>query len=344
MGSRATGHTSERMADLARRELVRESGALFTGATLALLALEALTWAFGDFHPLDIGILVVWATSAVLAWRRLVPGHGLPWLWGALTAVTAAALCVQLSTEQSTVPFGYLLVVSAVFPPLTLFWRPVLVTGVVIVACVAGLGWLERDSGMWQPLTISDALLQVIAALLGGSVALYFRRRSLATTADATSILETRALTDGLTGVLNRQGIDELGRRLVDRADESAFALFVDINGLKQVNDRLGHDIGDDVIRDVAVAARHVVRANDLIGRWGGDEFVVLGVGAMPDPSVVESRMLTVLASLGATRQWTDGVSVGGACGTLDFDELIAAADADMYARRAGRRGTTPLR
>jgi len=334
--------TPEAEVELALRELSHESGPVFVGATAILTVINVLTWTLGQFHPLDVVFLGAWAVATALTLRRLVPVRGIPWLWGGLTAITVGALWVEMGTHDDLGAFGYLLVLCAVFPPLTLFWRPVLVMGAVILAFTVIAVMVEADSPMWATVDRSDALLQTFAALLGGSVALYFRRRSLASTADTTTQLETRALTDGLTGVLNRQGIDELGRRLVDRARGPVFALFVDINGLKAVNDTRGHDVGDEVIRSVALALRNVMRANDLIGRWGGDEFVVVGIGESPDPEIIEKRVQKVLSELGITRLWWQGVSVGGVSGVQDYDSLVAAADEAMYARRAAKRGATP--
>jgi diguanylate cyclase (GGDEF)-like protein len=119
-----------------------------------------------------------------------------------------------------------------------------------------------------------------------------------------------------------------------------AFVLFIDINGLKNVNDTHGHAVGDRVIAHVARAAREVVSEGDLLGRWGGDEFVIVGSGALPDPSVVQRRVVEVFDLADLRAVWPEGVSVGGASGDLTFPELLAAADADMYERRQRARGS----
>ena len=334
--------TPEAQVELALRELSHESGPMFVGATAILTVMNVLTWTLGQFHPLDVVYLGAWAIATALTLRRLVPVRGIPWLWGGLAASIVGALWVEMGTRDDLGAFGYVLVICAVFPPLTLFWRPVLVMGAVVLAFTVVTVIVEADSSMWSTVDRSDAVLQTFAALLGGCVALYFRRRSLASTADTTTQLQTRALTDGLTGVLNRSGIDEMGPRLIERAHGPVFALFVDINGLKAVNDTRGHDVGDEVIRSVALALRNVTRAGDLIGRWGGDEFVVVGIGESPDPEIIEKRMQKVLAQLGITRMWWQGVTVGGVSGAQDYESLVAAADEAMYARRATKRGATP--
>jgi len=92
-------------------------------------------------------------------------------------------------------------------------------------------------------------------------------------------MLEHLADTDPLTGLLNRRGLAaRLSERLAEarRHNEEGAVLFVDMDGLKRINDRLGHAAGDAAIRMVAEGLRSAVRAHDAVGRVGGDEFAVL--------------------------------------------------------------------
>jgi diguanylate cyclase (GGDEF)-like protein len=236
------------------------------------------------------------------------------------------------------------LIVATVFPVLALTWRPTLVAGAAMLLAVL-VTTETTPHAIWNGREPLFYLGQTFVALFAGGVALYFRRRSLKWTATTTSRLESAAVTDALTGTYNRFGVDALGAELVARAHmegRSAFALFLDINGLKAVNDARGHDQGDHVIRAVSQAARAVLRDGDLLGRWGGDEFVIVGRGDIPDPVVIGRRIRDELARTGDDELWADGVSVGGASGMSDYTALITAADADMYRRRASERGTTP--
>lgn len=91
--------------------------------------------------------------------------------------------------------------------------------------------------------------------------------------------LEQLADTDALTGLLNRRGlVQRLDERLAEarRHNEQGVVLFVDMDGLKRINDRLGHAAGDAAIRMVAEGLRNAVRAHDAVGRIGGDEFAVV--------------------------------------------------------------------
>lgn len=337
----------ERVSDLAYRELVAHSGTLFLGLLVVYVVLSVTTWALGQFGAGDLLVIGVLAVVTGLAWWRRVPERLLPWVWTALAVLVVAVTCLQMVERQSMMQLGYLVVTCAVYPPLVLFWRPAIVGAIACVLMVAATGlysYPRFGHDMWGKLEPIDAVLQTVVALAAGGLALHFRRSSLTGTAVTTSALESRAMTDGLTGVLNRRGIEELGAEMVQRAQgrgQPAFVLFVDINGLKAVNDTRGHKVGDRVIRMVAQAARQVVREGDLLGRWGGDEFVIIGLGSLPDPAVIEARLAEELAREGASDLWAEGVSVGGVSGLESYDDLVAAADSDMYRRRELSRGVS---
>lgn len=335
------------MSDLAYRELDTHSGTLFLGLSLVYLLLSVTTWALGQFDVGDLIVLAALALVTGLAWWHRIPERLLPWVWTALAILVVTVTCLQMIERESMMQLGYLIVTCAVFPPLVLFWRPAILGGIVCVLLVAATGlysYPRFGHDMWGKLEPIDAVLQTAVALAAGGLALHFRRSSLTGTAVTTSALETRAMTDGLTGVLNRGGIEELGAAMVQRGQElgrPTFVLFVDINGLKAVNDARGHEVGDQVIRMVAHAARQVVREGDLLGRWGGDEFVIIGSGGVPDPPVIEARLTEALAREGAADLWSGGVSLGGVSGLESYEALVAAADSDMYRRRELNRGVS---
>ena len=108
------------------------------------------------------------------------------------------------------------------------------------------------------------------------------------------------------------------------------FAAFIDIDGLKAVNDR-----GDAVIQKVAQALQAVTRPGDLVVRYGGDEFIVIGLGEAPDPDALRERVIATVAQPSPIAGWDGTVSVG-TCGSVDGDVagMIRGADEAMYARR----------
>lgn len=161
--------------------------------------------------------------------------------------------------------------------------------------------------------------------------------------AEAAERLRTLAYTDVLTGVPNRAAFQELATGLpVD--DTPVSVLFVDLDGFKTVNDLLGHDAGDALLRDVAQRILGDLRDGEHLFRTGGDEFVVVALGAdAAGADAVTERLHRLMgeASTAAAGQTTVTASIGRASGTsrVGLDHLLREADAAMYRIKAGRRG-----
>ena len=161
--------------------------------------------------------------------------------------------------------------------------------------------------------------------------------------------LRAQALEDPLTGLYNRRHLFEAGGALLAllrrRAVPLAAAL-VDLDHFKQVNDRHGHDAGDRVLRGFAELARSVTRAEDIVCRHGGEEFVLLFPGA--DASQASVRLRALLQSFRAL-SFVDGSGADFSCsfsagvagwrgGEDDLAALLARADAALYAAKQGGR------
>jgi diguanylate cyclase (GGDEF)-like protein/PAS domain S-box-containing protein len=155
------------------------------------------------------------------------------------------------------------------------------------------------------------------------------------------------AMHDALTGLLNRGAFLEALDRATARADreESELAiLFIDLDGFKQINDQLGHQIGDQVLIEASTRLRDGLRAGETVGRLGGDEFIVL-VEPMLHPGVPIEIADRLLASLGrpiAGLESIDGLSASIGIAVRapqrdDIEELLLLADEAMYtAKRSG--------
>ena len=149
----------------------------------------------------------------------------------------------------------------------------------------------------------------------------------------ATERSRVLALTDPLTELPNRRAFEERLNVAHGRHDPYAL-LYLDLDGFKQVNDRLGHQKGDEVLRSVAVLLRQCVRVADMAARVGGDEFCLLLSGA--DAATTRSVAERVLKGLAAISR-THGVAVSASFGVAtDADgagphEVVAAADRAMY-------------
>jgi diguanylate cyclase (GGDEF)-like protein/PAS domain S-box-containing protein len=161
--------------------------------------------------------------------------------------------------------------------------------------------------------------------------------------------LEHQARYDSLTDLPNRTLLDERLSDAIARASHAGgqvSVLFLDLDRFKEVNDSLGHRVGDALLIRVARRLQRFVRANDLVVRYGGDEFIIVAerssseqlvpmldriVAAMSDPFHMGNQELYVEASIGVSTYPKDGA---------DADTLIRNADAAMYlAKETGRNG-----
>src|SRR5215813_937567 len=160
--------------------------------------------------------------------------------------------------------------------------------------------------------------------------------------------LEARADIDPLLDIFNRRGFErELKRALaqVKRYGTKAALMFVDLDGFKGINDRHGHGAGDALLKAVARELIGNVRASDIVGRIGGDEFGVLiwrleGPQATAKARRLEARIAQVGIAHGSAR-----IEVAASIGVAPLVEgaspadIIDAADQAMYARKDERRG-----
>ena len=164
--------------------------------------------------------------------------------------------------------------------------------------------------------------------------------------------MESIAWSDPLTCVLNRRGFErDAAQRLSDSADDATGALlFIDLNDFKEINDRHGHVVGDQLLTIAAQRLRKALRSQDIIGRPGGDEFVALVpdvsaavsdklaqrlARALEAPYNIGSETMSCAASIGLARYPTNANTLTG---------LLREADQAMYRAKARTRGAAEPR
>lgn len=159
------------------------------------------------------------------------------------------------------------------------------------------------------------------------------------------------AETDSLTGLANRRVFDETLAERIARyhsgEQQRAFVLcYLDLNGFKPINDRHGHDVGDQVLRAISIRLRSSLRGADLIGRQGGDEFMLILGDLEPGPQleILANRFLQIMAEPIETSAGL--LSVTGSLGFAffpahgsDTEALKKSADAAMYEAKRGQFG-----
>lgn len=241
-------------------------------------------------------------------------------------------------------------------PWLTLFRTGVMAGGMTETFQLRTPGlWSVTLSAPWSTTGLSSTG-QGVAVLVGGlllflllfllvRVLLRSHTRVLELVDERTAQLHHLALHDALTDLPNRTLIFERVEQMLARARRDMTdigVLFVDLDQFKDVNDTFGHAAGDQMLREAARRFRTVVRETDTIGRFGGDEFVVLvedGVG-VSNPEMVAARLLRALEvpfTLGDGEQTVtlQGATIGIATGLRDSAEaLLGDADIALYNAR----------
>ena len=148
------------------------------------------------------------------------------------------------------------------------------------------------------------------------------------------------ALTDELTDLPNRRAFrEELDRTvaLAARHDQEFAVIFCDLNGLKPVNDNFGHEVGDEVLCEVANRLRHQARDSDHVSRLAGDEFMLIAKNTGREGAAVMARRVAMELSRAMSVSCGDvqsGASIGVACypaDGLNHDDLVRHADQAMY-------------
>jgi diguanylate cyclase (GGDEF)-like protein len=144
---------------------------------------------------------------------------------------------------------------------------------------------------------------------------------------------------DPLTGLANRRFLESAVQTRIEEMRRYGWGfgfLFIDVDGFKSLNDFYGHEVGDLILITIGSTLLNCKRASDIVGRWGGDEFVVILPNLAPEdlPNVAERyRMLVAETHLHDTRV---SVSVGGLAATPEdtLESIITHADLLMYASK----------
>lgn len=170
-----------------------------------------------------------------------------------------------------------------------------------------------------------------VRAELDGRLRVVLGRLVLYINVAALRKVDTQARRDALTGLRNRLGFDEETQRLADRGITFSI-VFIDVDGLKRVNDTAGHKAGDDLLRRVAVVLSDSCAGGEYAYRFGGDEYAFLSTVR---PAAVVDDLMQAMSTDRTPFSW--GVAAFPEDGVA-LDAVIALADDRMYARKRERK------
>jgi diguanylate cyclase (GGDEF)-like protein len=302
--------------------------------------------------------------SCGMIWNAARLFHGRPVLWGALVAGAAIWLiaCAQPFFQDSVaarIVLSCLIVATYTFLTSAELWRerrrqhlrrwPAIFVptlhGLVFLSPIPLSALLPSDGGVvslatgWIAVFVIEVMLYVVGtAFIGLTLA---KERVV-------RIHEDAASTDELTGLLNRRGFLHAAQAMIEqrqRRGEPVSVLMFDLDHFKAINDRYGHNVGDQALRLFGTTASSTLRASDVIGRLGGEEFVAILPGVMEDAAIAAERVriafeMAGVAIAGCLIDAT--VSIGVAGGT-DIETMLADADAALYRAKANGRNRVEM-
>jgi diguanylate cyclase (GGDEF)-like protein len=318
-------------------------------------------WAHGSLAPWDRWayplVMAVFAGGAALLqwrpqWDRLVRRVTIV----ALNAYLAFALYMVLLSSRDGSPDPYQLVSNLYWLPLSygcafvfLSRRDALVVSALMFCAIFGpIFWLLHQQHMVSgpvplgPMLSNIALAQLIYLTL--LLAISRLRSDYLRTRERAEWMQHIAASDPLTGVANRRALNErlvAAMALVERHAQPLSLLMLDIDGFKQINDQHGHASGDAVLVELAGLMSEQLRVSDHLGRWGGEEFLVLAPST-PLASALELaeriRCATLAHRFAHGQAVTISIGVAQALPGERPEQLVARADVALYeAKRLGR-------
>ena len=314
--------------EIARRDIPQAFGLI--GGGLILLSIAVFAQQGIAVQLVVVGVGVLFLLGAQVLGRTHIKARVIMWAWAMAGVFLVAMFAVEAIRLNEQLPLAYSLIVMVSFPAMTLAWRPSIVAGALMFICVT-ITVLVVD-GTEDGRLIAAA----VSGLLVGGALLRLRLKAIDALSDEQARSAALVSTDVLTGVLSRHGLLTMMSGIAgtaERLGESVCVMYVDVVALAKANEQYGNIYGDDVLRAVAHAIQAHVRLGDLVARWGGDEFIVTGLGGKPNAQQLARRIQEAVRVSGVNLgKWPTAVRIGVAAGdprVMTFDQLVSQAAAD---------------
>ncbi len=342
-------------------------------------AVRALAW-WGAAYLVGASAVTFWTTQEVLAIPAELPNallfvacgmiwtgarlfHGRPILPGALfTGAVVWFVAMQYAafsgSEQARVVLSSLVIAAYAFltafelrrerrRPLIARWQSIAVPLLHATVFLAPIAFsLSLSAGASAQGLFALFALETILYVVGTAFIVVVMAKER-----AALVHKTASMTDLLTGVFNRRAFLEAANLMIAKRTRKRLPVSViafDLDHFKSVNDRFGHAVGDEALKLFAATASATMRATDVIGRIGGEEFVAIVPGTAADAAVVAERVRAAYEVAGqviSSHQIGSTVSIGlaSAVAPVDFNALLARADAALYRAKAGGRNRVEI-
>src|ERR1700730_3227863 len=329
---------------------------LVGGCSVAAWSLEGLVCtpmpAGAPNELLFIACGMMWSAARVLHGRPVLAS---PLIGGAAAWLFACSFTDFAQWPAARIVLSSLIVASYTFTTTAELWRerrkslrrrwPAILVpmlhGAVFLFPIPLASLLPEDHGTlssgWVALFVLETMLYAVGTAF--IVLVLVTERTMRIHKDA-------AVTDELTGLLNGRGVLQAAQGLITQQaqkGEAVSALMFDLDHFKSINDKFGHAIGDKALHLFGATASASTRATDIVGRFGGEEFVALLPGSLASAKVVAERVRRAFEAAGVAVAGCDlnaTVSIGVASGQpgTDIVALLAAADAALYRAKANGR------
>ncbi len=223
------------------------------------------------------------------------------------------------------------------------FWNFELMIGIGILYSLPAIYLLTHSWSTFFKVSAAYIFFNLIAGFVTYQLLTELRRHF-----ENIQYQQKLAMTDALTGLANRRRLDD-SLSLVGSAEDGYSLVLIDIDFFKHVNDTYGHDAGDDVLRQLGTTLASLARPDDLVGRYGGEEFLII----LPDTSAAEAKKISELARMTVARnlfpttsvpdlQITISLGIAHSSGSHTSLEALQQADKALYhSKKSGRNRST---
>jgi diguanylate cyclase (GGDEF)-like protein len=207
---------------------------------------------------------------------------------------------------------------------------------VYIVAVLVAWVIVIESAGESRTFLFDTYVLMVLGAVVAGAILLMFKAERRRVTGLNEELLAA-ASHDQLTGILNRNGLLQAVETIARgrRSADAAWCAYIDVDYFKTINDRFGHDVGDEVLEAVGIALTEAQVPGSLSARWGGDEFVVVGFADAPSERGLEAVVNDAIQALVPSATVSVGMTRRAPGESIGLPGLMKRADQQMYQGRS---------